>query len=100
MKTLEALQRDHDLKRNTPEEERLYLELILDKCERERECERMLLPCPFCGARPVVEALTQQYEDREFDAWSITCSNQECGIGMLDESCDFADAAKLWNRRP
>lgn len=100
MKTLEALQRDHDLKKNTPEEERLYFELMLDKCEQEREYERLLLPCPFCGARPEVEAQTPQYEDGEFDAWSITCTNHECGMSLLEESSDFMDAAKRWNRRP
>lgn len=67
----------------------------------------MLLPCPFCGATPVLE---ESGCDKCGKYWSIRCSNdgvcqavpwvQAIGWAMRDEPPETRDdAIRYWNTR-
>lgn len=60
-----------------------------------------LLPCPFCGAEPLVGPVNPE---RDGDAWtSITCANARCGarpqVQVYAERGHYGMAARRWNTR-
>ncbi len=51
-----------------------------------------LLPCPFCGKKPVAWKIT--------GVWRIGCNNEKCLWRVVTHPYDDKpNAAKAWNRR-
>ncbi len=54
------------------------------------ENKHELLPCPFCGAQPMVSEKSQ----------SVYCKNALCPEVIAGESDNIVDAIEGWNTRP
>ena len=96
---LEILQNKHERGEATIEEEAILWKWELERSEHEREIERQLLPCPFCGFPVAVEANTPAYQEGGYDAYNVTCTNRDC---KFEHFADYEDSEYLiqwWNRR-
>ena len=54
---------------------------------------KLLLPCPFCGAKPRGEDTGDDISPE----YSIFCTNEECGVSM--SAFWKSEAELMWNKR-
>ena len=85
----------------TPEREQTVdWEYEWSKSEHERDIERHLLPCPFCGSPVSLTALEPAYQDGSFDAYGITCTSEvDCGFYYLFDDDSPMRLIEFWNHR-
>lgn len=85
----------------TAAEQAEYWRQEYERSQHEREMERRLKPCPFCGAPVFVEAKDPSYTDGTYDAYEVRCTDMlGCDFARFLDTGDMDEAARIWNRRP
>lgn len=51
-----------------------------------------MLGCPFCGEKPVVEAVDDSW-------WNISCEGSACKFNPWAESFNLEELISIWNER-
>ena len=65
---------------------------VLERPMTDKTTVDELLPCPFCGERPIFGA------DKRFQ-YDLSCENVKCPVCSTTDAQSNEDAIKQWNKR-
>lgn len=67
--------------------------------ELEYENNSLLLQCPFCGDEPILEKISDEWNNDEPVQWTITCGNELCKVDIYIVNTSRTEAIDFWNYR-